>query len=121
MANVDKCILCGLCRQDSALLKVTGIETLTARGKAILIKKDILDKTFYIDPLNNITVKSCPTNVDIREEVRKQRQKMVEHGLETKSNRRMIENLRSTGNPYGYQRVEEIKKIIVKLLIRAKI
>jgi len=111
MAGVDKCILCGLCRQDSALLKITGKETLTARGKAILIKKGILDKTFYVDPLNDITVRHCPTNVEISEEIRNQREKMVENGIETKPNRRMIENIREYGNPYGLLKKEEIKEV----------
>ncbi len=111
MAGVDKCILCGLCRQDSQLLKLTGNETLTARGKALLIKKDILDKVFYIDPLNNVTVKNCPTNVNIAEEVRIQRERMVEHGMETKANRRMIDNIREFGNPYGKLKKVEIKEV----------
>ena len=107
---MDKCILCGMCRSNSQLLKLTGSETLTGRGKAILIKKGILDKVFYIDPLNNFTVKDCPTKVDIAEAVRKQREKMVENGIETKANRRMIENLREFGNPYGKLKKEEIKE-----------
>jgi len=111
MAGVDKCILCGLCRQDSSLLKATGRETLTARGKAILIKRGILDKIFYIDPLTNLTVLHCPTDVDISEEIQKQRVKMVENGIETKANRQMIENIREYGNPYGYLKKEEITQV----------
>ena len=111
MAGVDKCILCGRCRQDSQLLKLTGKETLTGRGKALLIKKNILDSIFYIDPLNNLTVKNCPTKVDIASEVRKQREKMVENGIETKANRRMIENIREFGNPYGRLKKIEIKEV----------
>ena len=109
--SVDKCILCGLCRQDSSLLKHTGKETYSARGKAILIKKGILDKIFYIDPMSNVTVKNCPTNVDIPSEVRKQREKLVLNGMETKANRRMIENLREFGNPYGLLKKEDIKEV----------
>lgn len=100
-----------MCRQDSPLLKVTGKETLTARGKAILIKKEVLDKVFYIDPLSNRTVKNCPTLVDISEEIRKQREKLVEQGIETQANRRMIERLRKTGNPYGDLKKEEIDEV----------
>ena len=111
MASVDKCILCGLCRQDSQLLTLTGKETLTARGKAILIKKDVLDKIFYIDTLHNSTVRNCPTNVDIAEEVRKRREKMVEEGMETVANRRMIENIRQFGTPYGKLRKEDIIEV----------
>ena len=111
MAGVDKCILCGLCRQDSVLLKLTGRETFGARGKAILIKKNILDKVFYIDPVSNTTVRSCPTNVDIAGEVIKQREKMIENGLETKANRRMIESIREFGNPYGNLNAEETSEV----------
>jgi len=111
MADVDKCILCGLCRQDSSLLKITGKETLTARGKAVLIKKGILDKVFYIDPMDDLTVKHCPTNVEITEAIRKQREKMVENGIETKANRKMIENIREFGNPYGNLKKEEITEV----------
>jgi len=109
--SVDRCIFCGLCRQDSQLLKLTHKETLSSRGKALLIKKGVLDKIFYIDPVNNITVKSCPTNVNIAEGVRMQREKMVENGIETKANRRMIENLREFGSPYGRLKKEEIKEV----------
>lgn len=111
MPGVEKCILCGLCRQDSDLLKLTAKETLTARGKAILIKKNILDKIYYIDPMTNLTVKNCPTNVDITEEIRKQRELMVKHGIETKANRRMIENIRQFGNPYGSLKKADIKEV----------
>lgn len=111
MTGIDKCILCGRCRQDSILLKLIGKETFSARGKALLIKKNILDKVFYIDPLSNITVKSCPTNVNIAEEIRKQREKMVENGIETKPNRRMIENIREFGSPYGNKKKEEIIEV----------
>ena len=111
MAGVDKCILCGKCRADSALLRATGKEMLTARGKALLIMKGILDKMFYIDPLNDATVRSCPTNVEISEEVRKQRERLVENGIETKANRRMIENMREFGNPYGSLEKKDIKEV----------
>ena len=111
MVGVDKCILCGKCRADSALLKVTGKEILTARGKAILIQKGRLDKIFYIDPLNDVTVRSCPTNVEISEEIRKQRERLVENGMETKPNRRMIENVREFGHPYGGLEKKEIKEV----------
>ena len=111
MAGIDKCNLCGLCRQDSLLLQLSGRETLSPRGKAILIKKNILNEIFYIDPLSNSAVIHCPTNVDIAEEVRKQRVKMVENGMETKPNRRMIENIREFGNPYGNMKKEEITEV----------
>ena len=66
---------------------------------------------FYVDPMHNLTVKNCPTNVDIRESIRKQREKMVEHGIETKANRRMIERIRETGSPYGFLKKEEITEV----------
>ena len=111
MAGVDKCILCGLCRQDSSLFKLTGKEVLSARGKALLIKKGILDKIFYIDPLVNVTVAHCPTDVDISEEVRKQRVRLVENGIESKPNRRMIESIREFGTPYGDLKAGDIQEV----------
>ena len=103
--------MCGLCRKDTPLLAITGKETLTARGKALLIKKGILDQIFYIDPLHNSTVKNCPTRVNIAEEIQKQREKLVEQGIETKANRKMIEHLRAYGTPYGQQLPEEITEV----------
>ena len=61
--------------------------------------------------MDNLTVLHCPTGVDIAGSVRKQREKMVEHGIETKANRRMIDNLRVYGTPYGGLKKEEIKEV----------
>jgi len=49
---------------------------------------------------------NCPFEIDIPDLIKKLRKKVVEKGLETRINERMMENIRTMGNPFG----EEVKE-----------
>jgi len=99
--TIENCNLCGMCNKSCLISEITKKETTSPRGKMTLIKKEILDKTFYIctDPKEYNT--SCKKNVDIYKHIMRMRQLMVEKGMETKANKELINNLRKTGNPFG--------------------
>ena len=105
--TLDKCSHCGLCKANCPVLKVMLKETVGPRGKMILIKKEILDKIFYLCSLCKACEVECPSGVETCEEIRKQREKLVNEGRELESNKRMIENVRKYGNPFG--KIEEGK------------
>ncbi len=44
---------------------------------------------------------NCPMEINLPEMIRKVRQKQNEHGLQSKRNKLMLENIKKTGNPFG--------------------
>lgn len=96
---LEKCSLCGKCKEVCPVYNVVKKETVSPRGKAILIKKDILDKTFYICTLCGACAEICPNKVDLPKHIKKRRSLLVEKGVESKKNREMVENIRTKGHP----------------------
>lgn len=99
--NLENCSNCGICKSTCPVFKVLLEETKGARGKAALIKKDVLDEVYYVCSLCGACKISCPAGIDLPEEIKKMRQEMVEINVETKANKVMIKNIREHGNPYG--------------------
>lgn len=95
---LENCNLCGLCKANCPVFKVILKETVGPRGKAILIKKDILDKAFYICTLCGSCKKDCPFSIDLVEDILKRRGLLVEKGIETVAHREMIENIKTKGH-----------------------
>lgn len=95
---LEKCNLCGLCKADCPVFKAILKETVGPRGKAILIKKDILDKVFYICTLCGACTRSCPFKVDLKEDILKRRELLVEKGVETMNNREIVEEIKRKGH-----------------------
>lgn len=98
---LENCSLCGLCKEVCPIYKIIKKETVSPRGKAVLIKKDILDKTFYICTLCGACEKVCPNNVDLVSHIKKRRSLLIEKGVESKKNREMVENIRTKGHPHS--------------------
>ena len=98
---LEKCSLCGKCKEVCPVYKATRKETVSPRGKAILIKKDILDKTFYICTLCGACKEICPNKVDLLSDIKKRRSLLVEKGIESKKNREMVENIKNKGHPFS--------------------
>ncbi|MFH1209401.1 MAG: (Fe-S)-binding protein [archaeon] len=107
--GIDKCINCGMCRKSCEVYNLLLDERFGARGRAVLAKKDIIDKTFYYCTLCGRCNIDCPLGIDMKEEFKKFRAKVKEK-LTTKSNRTMIENIRKYGNPFGELKEGEIPK-----------
>ncbi|MCP3682288.1 MAG: (Fe-S)-binding protein [bacterium] len=104
-----ECSSCGLCRTACPIFKVMLTETDSPRGKAILLNKDTLNELFYKCTLCGRCKLECPVNFNLG--VAKVREKVVKR-VETKANKKMIENLRKYNNPFGkLKKGEKIKDL----------
>jgi ferredoxin len=101
------CPICGICRWRCPLFKILLRETISPRGKAILIGKGIEDELYYKCTLCRACEQICPISINLTEDIRNVREKLVLKEKETIKNKEMIQNIRKYGNPFG--RVEEGK------------
>ncbi len=100
--NVKKCVECGICKGNCPVLKSLLIESQSPRGRAILIKNNILNKKIiYNCTLCKACELSCPAKIELPEIIIQARKNLINKGEETKANKKMIENVRKYGNPYG--------------------
>jgi glycolate oxidase iron-sulfur subunit len=95
----NKCVYCGMCREVCPVFKALKRETASPRAKGVLNNKKLLDNVFYLCTLCGACKKNCPAEVDL--EVLEAREEIVKKGIELKSSKEMISNIRKTGNPYG--------------------
>ncbi|MCW1296942.1 MAG: (Fe-S)-binding protein [Candidatus Parvarchaeota archaeon] len=105
--GIEKCSRCGFCKVNCPIFRVMLSETLSPRGKMILLKKEIMDEVFYICALCKSCEENCPAEIKISEEIKKIREKLIKNKKETEANKKMIENIRKFGNPFG--KIEEGK------------
>jgi len=94
-----KCVLCGMCRTSCPAFRALGNESVSPRGKALLIENEVFDKILYACTLCGSCKVVCPLELDL--ELKKVRAKLIKKGIETPSGRKMIENIREHGNPFG--------------------
>jgi Fe-S oxidoreductase len=95
----EDCTLCGLCKSNCPSYLATLNEKNSPRARALFQKKNQLDSSFYHCTLCGACTAGCAIGVDL--ELLKVRFKLVSEGIETESNKRMIENIRKYGNPFG--------------------
>ncbi len=96
----DACSLCGFCKYHCPVFRETKNESLSPRGRAILINEDILDKDIIFKcSICKACEEACPVKIEFN--FNELRAKLVETGKETEANRKMIENIRKYGNPFG--------------------
>jgi len=98
---MSKCIECGLCREVCPIFKILRRESVSPRGYVIMQKKEVYDKIFYLCTLCGNCEKVCP--YDAKLGFLEFREKCVDEGVTTNSNTKVIENLKKTGNPYGFE------------------
>ena len=109
-SDKTKCTLCGLCKMSCPCYKVLLDEAVSPRGKATLIKRDFPAKHLFLCTMCKACENSCIlSDIDLTEKIRQYRQELVELGMATDANKRMIENIRKFGNPFGP--IEKGKKI----------
>jgi len=106
--TAEKCVECGLCKANCPVFKSELTETNSPRGKAILIKNNVLDKVFYKCTLCKACKIECPLDIDL--ELGPIREKLVHNKIETEANKKMIENVRKYGNPFGKIEKNKIPK-----------
>ncbi len=97
--DCEKCSECGLCKANCPVYRALLDESVSARGKAKLMKGKIESGIFYVCTLCKACKQLCPAGLDLGFEG--ERAKLVENGKETDANKRMIENIRKYGNPFG--------------------
>jgi len=99
ISEAPKCTKCGLCKKSCPIFRVTLSETNSPRGKALLIKNDLLTDTIFKCTLCGNCELSCPLNIKFNFNLI--RSQIVSSGEETSANKKMIENVRKYGNPFG--------------------
>ncbi|MEM4267978.1 MAG: (Fe-S)-binding protein [Candidatus Woesearchaeota archaeon] len=97
--TLEKCSLCGFCKVNCPVYKAELKESSSPRAKILKLKKNIEDIRFYDCTLCKACVVECPAEVDMK--MRSIRSDLVNSGKETEANKRMIENIRRYGNPFG--------------------
>ena len=99
--TIEECSNCGLCKSVCPIFKAMLQETTSSRGRAVLLKKDMMDIVFYTCSLCGACNEVCPAGIKLSEEIKKMREKMVNTNVETPANKAMMKNFREHGNPYG--------------------
>ena len=104
------CTLCGICKFSCPTYKIFFDESISPRGKATMLKKGLPSKYFYLCTLCKACEETCILkNIDVVEKIRDFRKELVDIGMTTGANERMIKNIREFGNPFG--KVEPGKKV----------
>ena len=100
---VEKCVKCGLCKSLCPVFRIVREETISPRGKTMILQENIYDKILYECSLCKACEEKCPLDLKLCEAFRKARKVLAESGKETKENKEMIKNIRKDGNPFGKQ------------------
>lgn len=101
--EILKCINCGLCVLACPVFPKVGLEQSGMRGVAIESAKasdDELKEAWKCTGCG-LCQKICPVDIDLHNIVVIIRQKLVSHGHQTMNNKKMVENVKKTGNSAG--------------------
>ncbi len=108
--EIFACINCGFCRAGCTVYARTGLESENARGRVIqayyMMKgqlepsKEMADKFYLCTTCLNCKA-TCPAGVMVSEIVEAGRRKLVEAGFLPDIHKTLMENLKTTGNPFG--------------------
>ncbi|MBU3913766.1 MAG: 4Fe-4S dicluster domain-containing protein [Nanoarchaeota archaeon] len=108
---VSNCIRCGMCKSLCPVFSIMREETVSPRGKAIILDKKVYDKVVYECSLCKACEQKCPLGLKLCDAFRKARKVLVEQGKETKENREMIKNVKEFGNPFGRVSGKKLDKL----------
>jgi len=108
------CVNCGGCLYFCPVYRQVfdsyGFHHIGGRGVAMTTlqqgAKKGFDSGLYFCTTCQLCKENCPFEIDVPKLMKKLRKKAVEKGLETRINERMMENIRSMGNPFG----DEVKE-----------
>jgi len=106
------CTLCGICKFSCPTYKIFFDESISPRGKATMLKKGLHSKYFYLCTLCKACEEACILkNIDVVEKIRGFRKELVDSGITTEANEKMIRNIREFGNPFG--KIEPGRKVVL--------
>lgn len=109
--ELEKCIKCGMCKNLCPVFKSLREETVSPRGKAIILSEKMLDEVIFKCNLCKACEEKCPLELKICDNIVKARESMVLKNKELKQNKKMIENIRKYSNPIGELKEGERAKL----------
>ncbi len=108
--EIYTCASCGYCRFNCPVYKVIGLESVTVRGRMLVMKKilegkmeftpELVDSIYMCAQCEGCKI-ACPNDIDFVAITRFLRQEMVSQGLLPESFKVVRENLATLSNPYG--------------------
>jgi len=109
-----ECINCGACLFPCPIyrniLDKYGFHYFGGRGVGLTVFQEGLKKGFesgmYYCTTCELCKKNCPMDIDIPKVIKKLRKRAVKENLETEVNSKMMDNVRTSGNPFG----EDVKE-----------
>jgi fumarate reductase (CoM/CoB) subunit B len=109
--TLSPCVKCGMCKSLCPVFKILREESVSPRGKAIILSEKILDKIVFQCNLCRACEEKCPLELKICDAILKAREALVLSGKELKENSEMIENIRKNGNPFGEKGAKDDGKL----------
>ena len=104
--ETDKCNLCGLCKTDCPIYNHYLTESMSPRTKAMIEMKGLdkfkekdLKEIFMNCTLCGSCLKKCPGKIDFN--IRTIRGELINRGIETVEDKKIIDNIHRYGNPFG--------------------
>jgi len=108
--DIKVCVLCGMCRSRCPVFRTLLTESVSPRGLAIFIEKKLKDTVFWEKCSQCRACDSvCPMSAHLSKKIREHRQWLIGQGIETDSNKVMMDNVRKYGNPFG--KIDETKPV----------
>ncbi len=101
---IHDCNECGYCKEACPMYRAILKETESPRGFIKLENKEQKTTKFFNCANCKACKEVCPSNVDF--DIEKIRQRVI-YEIETESSRRVLENVKRYGNPYGVAETEE--------------
>lgn len=123
-STIDACRFCWMCRHICPIGNVTGQERNTARGRALSLSMVERGMALSVDIMENVyecalcgaCTGDCATGFDPVEFTKAVRLEGALNGKTPKPINALIDNIETTGNPYGVKEIDgELKAVINKL------
>ena len=109
--ELEKCIKCGMCKSLCPVFKILREESVSPRGKSIILSEKLLDEIIFKCNLCKACEEKCPLNLKICDSFVKAREAMVLKNKGLTQNKKMIENIRKYSNPVGELKEGEEAKL----------
>jgi len=96
---VENCNLCGVCNLSCPIYAVLLKESVGARFKAFLAKKNKFNEAFFLCTECGACVQGCPARIEL--DCLEIRKNLIAAGIEMPANKVMRENIKKFGNSLG--------------------